>query len=875
MKVADIRRTYLKFFESKGHTIVTSSPVVPGNDPTLLFTNAGMNQFKDVFLGFDKRPYSRATTSQKCIRAGGKHNDLDNVGYTARHHTFFEMLGNFSFGDYFKQDAIHFAWELLTKHFMLPAEKLWVTVYAEDDEAYDIWNKQVGVPAERIVRIGDNKGARYMSDNFWMMGDTGPCGPCSEIFYDHGEDVQGGPPGSPDEDGDRYIEIWNLVFMQFNRDEKGVMHRLPKPSVDTGMGLERIAAVLQGVHNNYDIDLFKNLLAAAKAAVDAVSETPADPASPSLKVIADHIRACAFSIADGIVPGNEGRSYVLRRICRRAIRHGYKLGARAPFFYTLVDALRKEMSEAYPELNNPRIAEVIQEEEQRFFLTISKGMEILEGAIAECKNGVLDGEVLFKLHDTYGFPADLTADVCRERNLKVDIAGFDVAMQRQRDAARANAKFKMAQGLEYTGPDTVFTGYETLEEKDATVLAVYKDGQAVDRVDAGEDAVVVFDKTPFYAEQGGQVGDKGRCSNDTSILDVLDTFRVKGKVTGQHVHVVEGRVAKGDTFSLRVNGDLREATIRNHSATHLLQKALRKVLGEHVQQKGSLVSPDVLRFDFSHNKPMTAEEIRTVEHMVNAEILANTETQARVMPIDEAKETGALMLFGEKYDNIVRVLNIGSSIEFCGGCHVTRTGDIGSFKIVSEAGIAAGVRRIEAQTGFNALAVAQTNSEVLDAVLRNLHVKTTELPSKIDSLMNDMKALEKAIEQIKSKMAARAGDALVEKAIDVKGVKVLTARLDGIDAKALRETLFGLKDKLGSSVAVIASVTEDGKVQLGAAVSADLTNRIKAGELVNLVAQPLGGKGGGKPDLAMAGAQSADGLDAAFAQVRPWVEAKL
>lgn len=875
MKVADIRRTYLKFFESKGHTIVTSSPVVPGNDPTLLFTNAGMNQFKDVFLGFDKRPYSRATTSQKCIRAGGKHNDLDNVGYTARHHTFFEMLGNFSFGDYFKQDAIHFAWELLTKHFMLPAEKLWVTVYAEDDEAYDIWNKQVGVPAERIVRIGDNKGARYMSDNFWMMGDTGPCGPCSEIFYDHGEDVQGGPPGSPDEDGDRYIEIWNLVFMQFNRDEKGVMHRLPKPSVDTGMGLERIAAVLQGVHNNYDIDLFKNLLAAAKAAVDAVSETPADPASPSLKVIADHIRACAFSIADGIVPGNEGRSYVLRRICRRAIRHGYKLGARAPFFYTLVDALRKEMSEAYPELNNPRIAEVIQEEEQRFFLTISKGMEILEGAIAECKNGVLDGEVLFKLHDTYGFPADLTADVCRERNLKVDIAGFDVAMQRQRDAARANAKFKMAQGLEYTGPDTVFTGYETLEEKDATVLAVYKDGQAVDRVDAGEDAVVVFDKTPFYAEQGGQVGDKGRCSNDTTILDVLDTFRVKGKVTGQHVHVVEGRVAKGDTFSLRVNGDLREATIRNHSATHLLQKALRKVLGEHVQQKGSLVSPDVLRFDFSHNKPMTAEEIRTVEHMVNAEILANTETQARVMPIDEAKETGALMLFGEKYDNIVRVLNIGSSIEFCGGCHVTRTGDIGSFKIVSEAGIAAGVRRIEAQTGFNALAVAQTNSEVLDAVLRNLHVKTTELPSKIDSLMNDMKALEKAIEQIKSKMAARAGDALVEKAIDVKGVKVLTARLDGIDAKALRETLFGLKDKLGSSVAVIASVTEDGKVQLGAAVSADLTNRIKAGELVNLVAQPLGGKGGGKPDLAMAGAQSADGLDAAFAQVRPWVEAKL
>ena len=875
MKVADIRRTFLKFYESKGHTIVPSSPVVPGNDPTLLFTNAGMNQFKDVFLGFDKRPYTRATTSQKCIRAGGKHNDLDNVGYTARHHTFFEMLGNFSFGDYFKHDAIHFAWELLTKHFMLPAEKLWVTVYAEDDEAYNIWNKEVGVAAELIVRIGDNKGARYMSDNFWMMGDTGPCGPCTEIFYDHGEAVQGGPPGSPDEDGDRYIEIWNLVFMQFNRDERGVMHRLPKPSVDTGMGLERIAAVLQGVHNNYDIDLFKNLIAASKAAVESVSDTPADINSPSLKVIADHIRSCAFSIADGILPGNEGRSYVLRRICRRAIRHGYKLGARSPFFYKLVDAVRKEMGEAYPELNNPRIAQVIEEEERRFFLTISKGMEILEDAIAKNTTGVLDGDILFKLHDTYGFPADLTADVCRERNLKVDIDGFDAAMARQREAARASAKFKMALGLDYQGPNTTFTGYDTLVEEGAKVLALYRDGEPVNRVEAGDDCVVVFDRTPFYAEQGGQVGDKGRCVNDTSILDVLDTFRVKGKVTGQHTHVVEGHVAVGEAFTLRVDEDLRRATARNHSATHLLQKALRKVLGEHVQQKGSLVSPQVLRFDFSHNKPLTAEEIRAVEDMVNSEILANTATVARVMPIDEAKETGALMLFGEKYDDIVRVLNIGSSIEFCGGCHVERTGDIGSFKIVSEAGVAAGVRRIEALTGFNALLRAQHNAEILDETVRRLNVKSDELPAKIDSLVADMKALEKALEQLKSKMASRVGDTLIEKAVDVNGVRVLTARLDGADAKTLRETMDKVKDKLGTVVAVLASVTSDGKVQLAAGVSRDLTSKIKAGDVVNLVAQPLGGKGGGKPDMAMAGAQSAEGLDVALQAVEAYVQEHL
>lgn len=875
MKVADIRRTFLKFYESKGHTIVTSSPVVPGDDPTLLFTNAGMNQFKDVFLGFDKRPYSRATTSQKCIRAGGKHNDLDNVGYTARHHTFFEMLGNFSFGDYFKHDAISFAWELLTKHFMLPAEKLWVTVYAEDDEAYDIWNKEVGVPAERIVRIGDNKGGRYQSDNFWMMGDTGPCGPCTEIFYDHGDKIQGGPPGSPDEDGDRYIEIWNLVFMQFNRDERGVMHKLPKPSVDTGMGLERIAAVLQGVHNNYEIDLFQRLLAASKAAVDSVSETPADIESPSLKVIADHIRACAFSVADGIVPGNEGRSYVLRRICRRAIRHGYKLGARAPFFYKLVDAVRAEMGEAYPELNNPRIAQVIEEEERRFFKTIAKGMEMLDGAIARAKNGVLDGEVLFKLHDTYGFPADLTADVCRERGLSVDTDGFDAAMERQRAAARASAKFKMAAGLEYNGPATTFTGYDSLIEKNAQVLALYRDGVAVDRIEAGEDCVAVFDRTPFYAEQGGQVGDRGQCRNASSLLEVLDTFKVKGDVTGLHGHVEEGHIAVGDAFELKVDTKLRAATSRNHSATHLLQKALRKELGEHVAQKGSQVNPTLLRFDFAHNKAMTAEQIRAVENRVNAEILANAACTAQEMSIDDAKNSGATMLFGEKYGETVRVQTIGSSIELCGGTHVARTGDIGSFKILSESGVAAGVRRIEAVTGMVALEKAQNNAALLSDAAKRFNGKPAEVPAKIDEMMDSMKALEKELERLKSKIASSVGDTLTERAVDVKGVKVLAARLDGADAKTLRETMDKVKDKLGTACAVLAAVSPEGKVQLAAGVTRDLTGKIKAGELVNSVAVKLGGKGGGKPDMAMAGAQSADGLDDALTAVAAWVGDKL
>ncbi len=875
MKVADIRRTFLNFYESKGHTIVASSPVVPAHDPTLLFTNAGMNQFKDVFLGFDKRPYTRATTSQKCIRAGGKHNDLDNVGYTARHHTFFEMLGNFSFGDYFKHDAINFAWELLTKHFMLPAEKLWVTVYAEDDEAYNIWHEEVGVPAERIVRIGDNKGARYMSDNFWMMGDTGPCGPCTEIFYDHGDKIQGGPPGSPEEDGDRYIEIWNLVFMQFNRDERGVMHKLPKPSVDTGMGLERIAAVLQGVHNNYDIDLFKNLLASVKRVLEETSGEAVDPESPSLKVIADHIRACTFSVADGIVPGNEGRAYVLRRICRRAIRHGYKLGARKPFFYKLVDAVRAEMAEAYPEINNPRIEKVIEEEERRFFLTLSKGMEILDAAIAGSKDGVLDGEVVFKLHDTYGFPADLTADVCRERDVKIDFDGFDAAMARQREAARASAKFKMAAGLEYTGADTVFTGYETLEENEATVLAVYKDGQAVELAEAGDDCIVVFDSTPFYAEQGGQVGDRGHCRNDASLAGVLDTIRVKGKVTGHSCHVEEGRIAVGDKFRLTVDADRRHATQRNHSATHLLQQALRKVLGEHVEQKGSLVSPTELRFDFSHSQAMTTEQIARVEDLVNEQILANTATKAEVLPLEEARKTGATMLFGEKYGDIVRVETIGNSVELCGGTHVVRTGDIGSFKILGEAGVAAGIRRIEAVTGMNALAEAQKNAALLGQAAFRFNVKACDLPSKIDDMMANVKALEKQLEQLKSQMASRMGDTLLEKAIEVKGIKVLAARMDGADAKALRETMDKVKDKLGTAVAVLAAVSAEGRVQLAAGVSRDLTDRVKAGELVNSVAQKLGGKGGGKPDMAMAGAQSAEGLDAALADVQAWVEAKL
>jgi alanyl-tRNA synthetase len=871
MKASEIRQTFLKFFESKGHTIVASSPVVPGDDPTLLFTNAGMNQFKDVFLGFDKRPYNRATTAQKCIRAGGKHNDLENVGYTARHHTFFEMLGNFSFGDYFKQDAIKYAWELLTEHFKLPASKLWVTVYAEDDEAYDIWHKEVGVPAERIVRIGDNKGARYASDNFWMMGDTGPCGPCTEIFYDHGEGIPGGPPGSPDEDGDRYIEIWNNVFMQFNRDEAGVMHKLPKPSVDTGMGLERITAVLQHVHSNYEIDLFVALLAAAKQAVDAAGAGDCDKDSPSLKVIADHLRACTFTVVDGVIPSNAGRGYVLRRIARRAIRHGYKLGARRPFFHTLVPALVEQMGDAYPELRQhaQRAMEVLKQEEEGFFRTIANGMEILEGALAGGTR-VLDGELAFKLHDTYGFPLDLTADVCRERGVSVDSAGFDAAMNRQREQARAAGKFKMAAGLEYSGAPTTFHGYEQLVHEGARVTAVYVDGSSVQSARSGDDAVIVLDHTPFYAESGGQVGDTGELRNNTSRFIVEDTQKVQADVFGHHGRVVEGEVKVGDTLNARVDGDKRARTVRNHSATHLMHKALREVLGAHVQQKGSLVNAERTRFDFAHNAPMTDEQIRAVEAKVNAEILANAGTEARVMAIDEAQKLGAMMLFGEKYGDSVRVLDIGTSRELCGGTHVHRTGDIGLFKIVAEGGVAAGVRRVEAVTGDNALAYLQQLESTVGGVAGTLKVTPAEVPARVSAVLEQVRTLEKELAALKGKLASAQGDELLAQAVDVKGLKVLAATLEGADAKALRETMDKLKDKLKTAAIVLAAV-DGGKVQLAAGVTSDSIAKVKAGELVNFVAQQVGGKGGGKPDMAMAGGTDATRLPQALASVQGWV----
>jgi alanyl-tRNA synthetase len=875
MKASEIRQSFLTFFESKGHAVVPSSPVVPGDDPTLLFTNAGMNQFKDVFLGFDKRPYSRAATAQKCIRAGGKHNDLENVGYTARHHTFFEMLGNFSFGDYFKHDAIQYAWELLTQVYKLPAEKLWVTVYAEDDEAYDIWNKNIGVPAERVIRIGDNKGARYASDNFWMMGDTGPCGPCTEIFYDHGEQHFGGPPGSPDEDGDRFIEIWNNVFMQFNRDEAGVMHKLPKPSVDTGMGLERLAAVLQHVHSNYEIDLFVNLLAAAKQVVDAAGAGDCDKASPSLKVIADHIRACSFTVVDGVIPSNAGRGYVLRRIARRAIRHGYKLGARKPFFHALVPALVREMGEAYPELrqNEKRVTEVLKQEEEAFFRTIANGMEILERALAGGATQV-DGDTAFKLHDTYGFPVDLTADVCRERGVTVDEARFNVLLDEQRRRAREAGKFKMAQGLEYTGAATTFHGYDKLIHDTATVTAIYVDGTAVQEATSGDDAVVVLDHTPFYAESGGQVGDTGELRNASSRFLVEDTLKVQATVFGHHGRIVEGTMQVGDRVHAKVDADKRAKTVRNHSATHLMHKALREVLGGHVQQKGSLVDAERTRFDFAHNAPMTDEQIRKVEAIVNAEILANHPTQARVMPIDEAQKSGAMMLFGEKYGDEVRVLEIGSSRELCGGTHVQRTGDIGLFKVVAEGGVAAGVRRIEAVTGDNALAYLQSLEATVNRAAGTLKAAPSELHSRIGGVLEQVRSLEKELAQLKGRLASSQGDELLAKAIDVKGIKVLAATLDGADAKALRETMDKLKDKLKTAAIVLAAV-DGGKVQLAAGVTADSIAKLKAGELVNFVAQQVGGKGGGKPDLAMAGGTDASRLGSALDSVQGWVAERL
>ena len=874
MKVSQIRQAYLDYFAQKGHQIVPSSPVVPGDDPTLLFTNAGMNQFKDVFLGFDKRPYSRATTAQKCIRAGGKHNDLDNVGYTARHHTFFEMLGNFSFGDYFKQDAIQFAWGLLTEVFKLPEEKLLVTVYADDDEAYEIWNKQIGVPAERIIRIGDNKGARYASDNFWMMGDTGPCGPCTEIFYDHGPHIAGGPPGSPDEDGDRYIEIWNNVFMQFNRDEAGNMHPLPKPSVDTGMGLERIAAVLQHVHSNYEIDLFVNLLKAAKEAVDAAGGENCDPSSPSLKVIADHIRACSFIVVDGVIPGNAGRGYVLRRITRRAIRHGYKLGARKPFFYQLVPALVKEMGLAYPELQaaKDKVSEVIKQEEERFFQTIANGMEILEGALAGGAKTV-DGETAFRLHDTFGFPLDLTADVCRERDVTVDAEGFDLAMQKQRDQARAAGKFKVAQGLEYSGKPTQFHGYDTLKHEGAKVTALYVDGTAVQSIKAGDAAVIVLDNTPFYAESGGQVGDKGELRNEAVRFAVEDTFKIQADVFGHQGEVQEGELKVGDSLNALVDVEQRTETMRNHSATHILHKALREVLGDHVQQKGSLVDASKTRFDFTHNAPITAQEIRQIEDIVNAEILANTATSGKVMSLDDAQKTGATMLFGEKYADEVRVLEIGSSKELCGGTHVARTGDIGSLKIVSEGGVAAGIRRVEAVTGRNALNFLQGLEDKINEAATILKTHPGDLVNRVAQLQESLRQAERELDKVNSKLAASQGDELATQAIDVNGIKVLAARLDGADAQVLRETMDALKAKLKTAAIVLASVQGD-KVSLIAGVTTDSIAKVKAGDLVNFVAQQVGGKGGGKPEMAMAGGTDPSKLGAALAGVKDWVASK-
>ncbi|MGD9709961.1 MAG: alanine--tRNA ligase [Halothiobacillaceae bacterium] len=871
MKTAEIRTSFLEFFRSKGHTIVPSSSLVPVGDPTLLFTNAGMNQFKDVFLGFDQRPYTRAASSQKCVRAGGKHNDLENVGYTARHHTFFEMLGNFSFGDYFKREAIAYAWEYLTEVLKLPKDKLWVTVYAEDDEAYAIWTKEIGVPAERCIRIGDNKGARYASDNFWAMGDTGPCGPCTEIFYDHGEGIYGGPPGSPEEDGDRYIEIWNNVFMQFNRDEHGVMHPLPKPSVDTGMGIERIAAVMQGVHSNYEIDLFQALI---KAAARETAQTDLD--TPSLKVLADHIRACAFLIADGVIPSNEGRGYVLRRIIRRAIRHGWKLGARAAFFHRLVPDLVAEMGEAYPELvrEQTRVMATLKQEEDRFFETIEHGMAILEGELKTLREGgVFNGETAFKLHDTYGFPLDLTQDICREHGISVDAAAFDAAMARQKEQARAAGKFKMAANLEYDGPATTFHGYEQLETQ-GNILALYKDGVAVNRLDEGEMGVVVLDDTPFYAESGGQVGDRGELRSSHGIFAVEDTQKIQATVFGHHGVVKTGSLSVGNGVTAKVDVQARQRTMRNHSATHLLHKALREVLGEHVQQKGSQVDPDKTRFDFVHHQPMTDEEIRRVEAIVNAEILANEATQTRVVPIDEARKLGAMMLFGEKYGDEVRVLDIGSSRELCGGTHVERTGDIGLFKIVAESGVAAGVRRVEAVTGDNALAHVQRQQAVLDDVAAALKSSASEAPGKIAQLLDGMRQLEKELARLKSKLATAQGDELVNQAVEIHGAKVLAATLEGADVTALRETMDRLKDKLRSA-AIVLSAVNDGKVSLIAGVTQDLTSRLKAGELVNFVAQQVGGKGGGRPDMAQAGGTQPEALPQALAGVADWVRARL
>jgi alanyl-tRNA synthetase len=869
MKSSEIREKFLKFFESKGHTIVRSSPLVPGNDPTMLLTNSGMVQFKDVFLGLDTRPYSRATTVQRCVRAGGKHNDLENVGYTARHHTFFEMLGNFSFGDYFKRDAIAYAWELLTKVYGLPADKLTVTVYQEDDEAYDIWANEIGVPKERIIRIGDNKGARYASDNFWQMADTGPCGPCTEVFYDHGADIWGGPPGSAEEDGDRFIEIWNLVFMQYNRDEAGNMTKLPKPCVDTGMGMERLAAVLQHVHSNYEIDLFQNLIKAA-----ARETRTEDLESKSLRVIADHIRAAAFLIVDGIIPSSEGHGYVLRRIIRRALRHGHKLGQTKPFFYKLAGDLDKEMGTAYPELSEKLayVQQVLKTEEERFGETLENGMKILEAQLVKDPHK-LDGGTAFTLYDTYGFPLDLTADICRERGVTLDEEGFTAAMENQKRTARAAGKFKMAANVEYTGAKTSFVGYDQLAF-DSTVIALYSNGAPVQELQAGEAGIVVLDSTPFYAESGGQVGDQGLIRSTAATFTVDDTLKIQADVFGQHGVLENGALKVGDKVSAQVDTAKRGRTIRNHSATHLMHKALREVLGGHVQQKGSLVDPDKTRFDFSHNAPVTAEQIAKVEALVNAEILENHATKAQHMSFDDAVKHGAMALFGEKYGDEVRVLDIGTSKELCGGVHVTRTGDIGLFKIVSEGGVAAGIRRIEAVTGEGALALVQAMTRRLNEAAAALKSTPDEITSRIGQVQDQVRTLEKELNALKSKLASGQGDELATQAVDVKGIKVLAATLEGADINALRETMDKLKDKLKTAAIVLASVNGD-KVSLIAGVTADSIGKVKAGELVNFVAQQVGGKGGGRPDMAQAGGTNPAALPEALAGVQGWVEQRV
>ena len=873
MKTTELRQKFLKFFESKGHTIVRSSSLMPHDDPTLLFTNAGMNQFKDVFLGFDKRPYNRATTAQKCVRAGGKHNDLENVGYTARHHTFFEMMGNFSFGDYFKRDAIHFAWEFLTspEWLNIPKEKLLATVYAEDDEAYNIWLNEIGMPAERIVRIGDNKGAKYASDNFWQMGDTGPCGPCSEIFYDHGEEIWGGIPGSPEEDGDRWIEIWNCVFMQFNRDEQGNMNPLPKPSVDTGMGLERMAAVMQHVHSNYEIDLFQDLLKAVARETGA----PFSMDEPSLKVIADHIRSCSFLIADGVLPSNEGRGYVLRRIIRRAVRHGYKLGQSKPFFHKLVADLVKEMGDAYPELKEKQvqIEEALKNEESRFAQTLETGMALLENALAKGSKK-LDGEIIFKLYDTYGFPYDLTADICRERNIELDEAGFEREMEAQRARARAAQSFKANAQLPYDGQDTEFKGYSE-RQTESKVLALYKDGEQVNELNEGDEGAVVIDFTPFYAESGGQVGDVGYIFAGENRFEVRDTQKIKAAVFGQFGVQTSGRLKVGDSVTAKVDDEIRNANMRNHSATHLMHKALRDVLGEHVEQKGSLVTAESTRFDISHPQAVTAEEIAEVERRVNEAILANVAVNAAIMSMEDAQKTGAMMLFGEKYGDEVRVLQMGGfSTELCGGTHVSRTGDIGLFKIISEGGIAAGVRRIEAITGLNALKWAQEQERLVKDIIAETKAQTEkDVLAKIQAGAAHTKALEKELARAKAELAVHAGAKLLDNAKDLGAAKLVAAQIEA-DAAALREIVTDLTGKSDNAVILLAAVN-DGKVSLCAGVSKPLTAKVKAGDLVKFAAEQVGGKGGGRPDLAQAGGTDADKLPEMLGSVEGWVKEKL